>query len=61
MLDLYPNSRLKENIQKIRNLKSNSKPADQYTFIKTVENAVSRTLVKEVIEEGFFSFQNQIQ
>jgi hypothetical protein len=54
MLDLFPNNRIKENLQKIHTLKPGAKQDDQLKFIRDVEFSVSKSLTKPVINEGFF-------
>jgi hypothetical protein len=53
LLDLYPNSKIKENLQSIHNLKSNPSASEQLSFLKSVEFSVSKSLSKAVINEGF--------
>jgi hypothetical protein len=53
VLDLFPNAKIKENIQKIHNLKPNASSTEQLSFLRSIEFAVSKTLTKGVINEGF--------
>jgi hypothetical protein len=57
MLDLFPNSRIKENLQKIYTMKPHPNSQEQLRFINDVEFAISKSLTKPVIHEGFFCKQ----
>jgi hypothetical protein len=54
VLDLYPNQEIKKNIQTIKNIKNTSNDKDKLQFLLDIENAVSASLKKSVIKEGFY-------